>query len=78
VDCISLENVTGNATGWDAWSQDQADIARDRYINHSNRRFRDERRTLNDNRPNKDTVPHDGRQAIIELVLIRARAKRKE
>lgn len=28
VDCITMENVSGTATGWDAWSQQQADAAR--------------------------------------------------
>ena len=31
VDCIALPPVTGNATGWDAWSQAQADAARERH-----------------------------------------------
>jgi electron transport complex protein RnfB len=31
VDCISMIDVTGIQTGWDAWSQDLADIARQRY-----------------------------------------------
>jgi electron transport complex protein RnfB len=31
VDCISMPSVTGNATGWDAWSQSQADAARTRH-----------------------------------------------
>jgi electron transport complex protein RnfB len=31
VDCISLENVTGTRTGWNAWSAPQADTARSRY-----------------------------------------------
>lgn len=31
VDCISLENVSGALTGWNAWSQPQADTARSRY-----------------------------------------------
>ena len=31
VDCIELENVSGAATGWDAWSATQADDARQRY-----------------------------------------------
>ncbi|CAB3763872.1 electron transport complex subunit RsxB [Paraburkholderia humisilvae] len=31
VDCIAMIPVTGNATGWDAWSQQQADAARGRY-----------------------------------------------
>ena len=31
VDCIELENVSGSATGWDAWSAAQAAEARQRY-----------------------------------------------
>jgi Na+-translocating ferredoxin:NAD+ oxidoreductase subunit B len=31
VDCISMPSVTGDATGWDAWSQSQADAARARH-----------------------------------------------
>ncbi len=31
VDCIAMPSVTGNATGWDAWSQSQADAARERH-----------------------------------------------
>ena len=31
VDCISMMPVTGERTGWDAWTQEQADAARDRH-----------------------------------------------
>ncbi|SMG46324.1 electron transport complex subunit RsxB [Paraburkholderia susongensis] len=31
VDCIAMLPVTGEATGWDAWSQSQADAARARH-----------------------------------------------
>ncbi|MEZ0604780.1 electron transport complex subunit RsxB [Paraburkholderia sp. IW21] len=31
VDCIAMPPVTGEATGWDAWSQHQADAARERH-----------------------------------------------
>ncbi|MFM0732309.1 electron transport complex subunit RsxB [Paraburkholderia sediminicola] len=31
VDCIAMPSVTGEATGWDAWSQSQADAARERH-----------------------------------------------
>jgi electron transport complex protein RnfB len=37
VDCISLENITGARTGWDAWSPQQADTARSRYELHGRR-----------------------------------------
>ena len=35
VDCIVLENVTGTATGWDAWSDQMAGSASVRYTLHS-------------------------------------------
>ncbi len=31
VDCISMPPVTGEATGWDAWSEAQAEAARERH-----------------------------------------------
>jgi electron transport complex protein RnfB len=31
VDCIAMVDVTHGKTGWDAWSQQQADAARERY-----------------------------------------------
>lgn len=37
VDCISLETVTGRATGWAAWSPQLADQARGRYAVHKAR-----------------------------------------
>ncbi|TDY40320.1 electron transport complex protein RnfB [Paraburkholderia rhizosphaerae] len=37
VDCIAMIPVTGDATGWDAWSQQQADAARERYHRRSAR-----------------------------------------
>ena len=43
VDCISLTNVTGAQTGWQAWSPEQADEAADRYAFHRLREARDER-----------------------------------
>lgn len=41
VDCISMVNVTGDQTGWAAWSQPQADEARSRYGFHQFRLQRD-------------------------------------
>ena len=38
VDCIHLENASGTATGWDAWSPAQADLARTRYAAATTRR----------------------------------------
>jgi electron transport complex protein RnfB len=41
VDCIALINVTGEQTGWAAWSQPQADEAKARYGFHQFRLQRD-------------------------------------
>ncbi|HSI55352.1 MAG TPA: 4Fe-4S binding protein, partial [Ramlibacter sp.] len=41
VDCISLENVTGERSGWQAWSQGQADEALQRYSRRTARLARD-------------------------------------
>jgi electron transport complex protein RnfB len=43
VDCISLVGVTGERTGWQAWSPAQAAEARERYAFHTFREARDER-----------------------------------
>ncbi len=37
VDCIAMVNVTGALTGWNAWSQEQADAARARHDFRANR-----------------------------------------
>lgn len=37
VDCISLEPITGNATGWQAWSDAQAEQALSRYVQRADR-----------------------------------------
>ncbi len=41
VDCIAMVDVTGRHTGWDAWSQQQADEARSRHDFHVMRLRRD-------------------------------------
>ncbi|OAJ52022.1 ferredoxin [Paraburkholderia ginsengiterrae] len=41
VDCIAMPPVTGEATGWDAWSQAQADAARARHDRHEARLTRE-------------------------------------
>ena len=43
VDCIAMVSVTGTSTGWQAWSAQQADEARDRYAWHKQRLARDQR-----------------------------------
>ena len=37
VDCILLENISHAKTGWDAWSQDLAEQAKNRYSAHKHR-----------------------------------------
>lgn len=90
VDCIALENATGTATGWAAWSRPQADLARSRYEFNSDRQKRDQ--AENDKRLEKkarvklaDLAHHslhtdpailDKKRAVIEAVLARARARR--
>jgi electron transport complex protein RnfB len=37
VDCIEMENVSGQLTGWGAWSDQKATHARDRYAAHQSR-----------------------------------------
>ena len=90
VDCIALENVTGQRTGWQAWSPQDADSARARYEFTSWRRKRDERRhaeTLEKKAQDKlARLPEltksasgpelDRKRAIIEAALARARAQR--
>lgn len=43
VDCISLENVTGSATGWQAWSPKWAEDSRRRYEARGSRLQREQR-----------------------------------
>lgn len=90
VDCISLENVTQQRTGWAAWSQAQADEARDRYGFHSYRRIRG--KGENDKRLEEkaqaklaDLPAHSKitdpdalakKRAVIEAALTRSRARR--
>jgi electron transport complex protein RnfB len=90
VDCITLTDVTPGAGGWSAWSQPQADLARDRYKFHSYRVSRD--KAENDKRLEEkaqaalvdlpqhsqhiDPAVLDQKRAVIESVLARARQRR--
>ena len=91
VDCIELVRVTGSATGWDAWSPQQADLARSRYEFHRQRREREheenrvrleEKATLKladlaRHSLHTDPVILDKKRAVIEAALQRARALRE-
>ena len=48
VDCISMIDVTGNQTGWNAWSADLAEISRKRY--HAREQRLDREQKDNDER----------------------------
>ena len=90
VDCISLENASGTATGWAAWSARQADEARGRHDFHRARQARDA--VENDQRLQAkalaklaDLPAHthgatgaeaERKRAVIEAALARAQARR--
>ncbi|MBU2408775.1 MAG: RnfABCDGE type electron transport complex subunit B, partial [Gammaproteobacteria bacterium] len=73
VDCISLDTATPGRSGWDAWSQAQADDARARYAIHA------ARAKVN---PPDEVAPDDAaaeglaerKRSIVEAALARARA----
>jgi Na+-translocating ferredoxin:NAD+ oxidoreductase subunit B len=89
VDCIAMLPVTGEQTGWAAWSTAQADEARERYRFH---RVRTERAAReNDERlaaraahkladlaaasRHTDPAVLEKKRAVVEAALARARAK---
>ena len=92
VDCIAMLPVTPGKSGWQAWSETQADEARGRYAFHRLRVERDQRE--NDERlaakalaKLADLGQHGGitdpaalaaKRAVIDAALKRARAKRKD
>ena len=90
VDCIVVEPASGTATGWQAWSQAQADMARGRYAFAGERRRRaiqtNEHRLeakaetkladLPAHSQHTDPAVLDRKRAVIEAALARARAKR--
>jgi electron transport complex protein RnfB len=91
VDCIMLENVTGTAKGWSAWSAAQAQVARERYDNRAMRLKRSqsehaqsmqalaEIKLANLAAHSRITDPEVLRQkkATIESAMARARARRQ-
>ncbi len=91
VDCIRLDNASGAATGWSAWSEAQADHARQRYDARQQRLRRDEARASlplsievppvpSNAAASAHTVaseaPTDPRQAAIAAAMARARERR--
>jgi electron transport complex protein RnfB len=92
VDCISLEPVTGDRTGWAAWSPAQATEARERYAFRQMRVERDKRENderlaakaahkladLENQTLHTDPATIDRKRAVIEAALARARALREK
>lgn len=90
VDCISLEVVSGERTGWDAWTPAQAEQARERYARRSIRLVRekqehDARLEAKARMKLADLAAHsqhtdpellDKKRAVIEAALARARERR--
>ena len=86
VDCIQLENASGSATGWAAWSQPQADEARQRYAARQQRLAQEDAQApgpeLAPSLPGGETGPcaepsaAEARQAAIAAALARARQRR--
>lgn len=66
VDCIALENVSASATGWAAWSPENALLARQRYEQTQQRRQREDA---------ADPDPAARKRSTIETALKRARLK---
>jgi len=91
VDCIRMVEVSGKSTGWDAWSPQQADQARQRYAFHRLRIEREQRE--NDERlaakaqakladlqsQSLITDPQvlERKRAVIEAAIARAKAARE-
>ncbi len=90
VDCIAMENVSGSATGWQAWSQAKADEARSRYELRSERLKRNETERLNRHTTEleaklsdlpahsriSDPIELEKKRAVVEAALARARARK--
>jgi electron transport complex protein RnfB len=90
VDCISLEVVSGERTGWQAWTAAQAAQGRERYqqrtarlareqLEHDQRQEAKARMKLADlaaHSQHTDPAVLDKKRSVIEAALARARAKR--
>ncbi len=90
VDCISLEIVSGERTGWQAWTADQARQGQVRYLARQDRLARgklehEDRLEAKAKEKLSDLAAHsritdeallDKKRAVIEAALSRARAKR--
>lgn len=92
VDCILTENASGDATGWAAWSEQQAQQAAQRYAWHQERTARelrehDQRLQAKAAMKLADLATHtkgatgaeiERKRAVIEAAMARAKAKRAQ
>lgn len=90
VDCISMESVSGERTGWEAWSATLADQALQRYSFHQFQMARAEQENaarledkarhklahLEEQSQHTDPAVLDKKRAIIAAALAKAREKR--
>jgi len=84
VDCITLNPVTGAATGWRAWSQEAADAARTRYNLRQARKAREQaqletrRNTRQATAQNANATenPATRKRAMIQAALERVRQRK--
>ncbi|MDP3923862.1 MAG: RnfABCDGE type electron transport complex subunit B, partial [Hydrogenophaga sp.] len=91
VDCIALEMVSGERTGWQAWTDTQAEQARERYRQRQQRTAREsvehEQRLeakaemkladLAAHSQHTDPATLNQKRSVIEAALARARARRE-
>jgi len=70
VDCIAMENASGVATGWQAWTGAQAEHARQRYAARQARQARQAQEAAAPAEPQAGS-----RQAVIAAALARARTR---
>lgn len=70
VDCIAMENASGVATGWQAWTGAQAEHARQRYAARQARQARQAQEAAAPAEPQAGN-----RQAVIAAALARARTR---
>lgn len=77
VDCISLEDVSGSRTGWDAWSEPQARIARENYEIHSYRSSQEKRKAAKALEKNLEPPLNSITQPTVQTQLHSNEAERK-
>lgn len=92
VDCISMINVTGDKTGWNAWTQELADISRKRYHDRETRLDREQKdnddrlakkaaaklQSVNSESPQseEELKEQERKRAIIAAAIARAQEKK--